>query len=60
MNGNVYAGCGDGVQVWNPSGKLIGKIFLGETSANFQVRAGIPISNIISNANPSLREPAVW
>jgi gluconolactonase len=34
--GNVYAGCGDGVQVWNPSGKLIGKIYLGETSANFR------------------------
>ncbi|KAI0598266.1 D-lactonohydrolase [Biscogniauxia sp. FL1348] len=34
-NGNVYAGCGDGVQVWNPSGKLIGKIYLGEVSANF-------------------------
>ncbi|KAL7939389.1 gluconolactonase-like protein [Trichoderma chlorosporum] len=35
-NGNVYAGCGDGVHVWNPSGTLLGKIFLGETSANFQ------------------------
>jgi gluconolactonase len=35
--GNVYAGCGDGVNVWNPSGKLIGKIFLGATSANFQL-----------------------
>ena len=35
-NGNVYAGCGDGVNVWNPSGKLIGKIYLGTTSANFQ------------------------
>lgn len=34
--GNVYAGCGDGVHVWNPSGKLIGKIYLGGTSANFQ------------------------
>lgn len=34
--GNVYAGCGDGVQVFNPSGKLIGKIYLGETSANFR------------------------
>ncbi|CAG8932842.1 unnamed protein product [Penicillium salamii] len=33
--GNVYAGCGDGVQVWNPSGKLIGKIYVGATSANF-------------------------
>lgn len=34
--GNVYAGCGDGVQVWNPAGTLIGKIFLGATSANFR------------------------
>ncbi|KAL2864278.1 SMP-30/gluconolactonase/LRE family protein [Aspergillus lucknowensis] len=33
--GNIYAGCGDGVQVWNPSGKLIGKIYVGTTSANF-------------------------
>ncbi|KAK7953725.1 lactonohydrolase [Apiospora saccharicola] len=36
VRGNVYAGCGDGVHVWNPSGKLIGKIYLGTTSANFQ------------------------
>ncbi|PON30796.1 hypothetical protein TGAM01_v200216 [Trichoderma gamsii] len=34
--GNVYAGVGDGVHVWNPSGTLLGKIFLGEASANFQ------------------------
>ncbi|KAM0807037.1 hypothetical protein AB5N19_07376 [Seiridium cardinale] len=34
--GNVYGGTGDGIQVWNPSGKLIGKIYLGETSANFR------------------------
>jgi len=33
--GNVYAGCGDGVQVWNPAGKLIGKIYVGTTVANF-------------------------
>ncbi|KAI8629196.1 lactonohydrolase [Xylariaceae sp. FL1651] len=33
--GRVYAGCGDGIQVWNTFGTLIGKIFLGETSANF-------------------------
>jgi len=32
--GNVYSGCGDGVQVWNPSGTLLGKFFLGTTSAN--------------------------
>ncbi|KIY02630.1 uncharacterized protein Z520_01095 [Fonsecaea multimorphosa CBS 102226] len=34
-NGNVYSGTGDGVHVWDPSGKLLGKIFLGTTSANF-------------------------
>ncbi|KAK7052266.1 SGL domain-containing protein [Favolaschia claudopus] len=32
--GNVYAGCGDGVHVWNDEGTLIGKFFLGTTSAN--------------------------
>ncbi|KAK1638071.1 D-lactonohydrolase [Colletotrichum phormii] len=34
--GNVYAGCNDGVHVWNPAGKLIGKIYTGTTAANFQ------------------------
>ena len=34
--GYVYAGCGDGVHVWNPAGQLIGKIYLGSASANFQ------------------------
>lgn len=33
--GRLYAGCGDGIHVFNPAGTLIGKIFLGETSANF-------------------------
>ncbi|KAI7927540.1 levo-lactonase [Pyricularia oryzae] len=33
--GNVYAGCGDGINVWNPSGKLIGKIHIGGGAANF-------------------------
>ncbi|KAI5122872.1 hypothetical protein M0805_003324 [Coniferiporia weirii] len=32
--GRVYAGCGDGVQVWSSTGELIGKLFLGTTSAN--------------------------
>ncbi|KAG6884663.1 hypothetical protein C0993_009187 [Termitomyces sp. T159_Od127] len=32
--GNVYSGCGDGVQVWNNEGTLLGKFFLGSTSAN--------------------------
>ncbi|EEB97353.1 hypothetical protein MPER_03344, partial [Moniliophthora perniciosa FA553] len=26
--GNVYSGCGDGVQVWNSTGILLGKFFL--------------------------------
>lgn len=34
-DGNVWAGCGDGVHVWNPDGVLLGKVFLGETSNNF-------------------------
>ncbi|KAL4750607.1 hypothetical protein BDW72DRAFT_203744 [Aspergillus terricola var. indicus] len=32
--GNVYAGCGDGVHVWSPAGVLLGKIQLPDTSAN--------------------------
>jgi gluconolactonase len=32
--GNVYAGCSDGVQVFNPAGDLLGKFFLGKTAAN--------------------------
>ncbi|KAJ3505757.1 hypothetical protein NLJ89_g7250 [Agrocybe chaxingu] len=32
--GNVYSGCGDGVHVWSPQGTLLGKFFLGTTSAN--------------------------
>lgn len=35
-HGNVYAGCGDGIQVWSPAGTLLGKIYLGNTAANFQ------------------------
>ncbi|KAI0506466.1 D-lactonohydrolase [Xylaria bambusicola] len=33
--GRLYAGVGDGVHVYNTAGTLIGKIFLGQTSANF-------------------------
>lgn len=33
--GNVWAGCGDGLHVWNSQGKLLGKVFIGETSNNF-------------------------
>lgn len=32
--GNVYSGCGDGVQVWSSEGTLLGKFFIETTSAN--------------------------
>ncbi|KZV79538.1 calcium-dependent phosphotriesterase [Exidia glandulosa HHB12029] len=32
--GNVYAGTGEGVQVFNPDGVLLGKFFVGAVSAN--------------------------
>ncbi|KAL9636039.1 MAG: hypothetical protein Q9164_003081 [Protoblastenia rupestris] len=33
--GNVYAGCGDGVNVWNSGGMLVGKIQIEGGCANF-------------------------
>lgn len=33
--GNIYSGCGDGVNVWSPGGKLIGKIYIPGGAANF-------------------------
>jgi len=33
--GNVYAGCGDGIEVWNPAGTLIGIILVPNGVANF-------------------------
>ncbi|KAE8882515.1 hypothetical protein PF005_g29424 [Phytophthora fragariae] len=39
-DGNVWAGCGDGVHVWNPEGVFLGKIYLGETSNNFAFAPG--------------------
>jgi gluconolactonase len=35
LNGNVYSGCGDGVNVWTPGGSLIGKIITPGGAANF-------------------------
>lgn len=36
-DGNVYAGCGDGVHAFDAtSGRLLGKIFVGKTVANFR------------------------
>ena len=35
MHGNVYAGCGDGVNVWSAAGLLLGKIIVPGGVANF-------------------------
>jgi len=35
MQGNVYSGCGDGVNVWSPGGVLLGKILVDGGVANF-------------------------
>jgi len=33
--GNVYSGCGDGLNIWAPTGELIGKIVIPGGVANF-------------------------
>jgi len=33
--GNVYSGCGDGIEVWNAAGTLIGRIMVPGGVANF-------------------------
>ncbi|KAL4739433.1 hypothetical protein BDV11DRAFT_205156 [Aspergillus similis] len=35
LDGNVYSGCGDGVNVWSPGGELIGRILVEGGVANF-------------------------
>ncbi|KAI4207298.1 MAG: hypothetical protein LQ346_000666 [Caloplaca aetnensis] len=35
VHGNVYAGCGDGINVWNSGGMLVGKILIEGGCANF-------------------------
>jgi gluconolactonase len=35
MEGNVYSGCGDGVNVWSPGGVLLGRILVRGGVANF-------------------------
>ncbi|CAK7211681.1 hypothetical protein SCUCBS95973_001197 [Sporothrix curviconia] len=35
MQGNVYSGCGDGINVWSPGGVLLGKILVDGGAANF-------------------------
>ena len=33
--GNVYSGCGDGINVWSPGGVLLGKILIKSGVSNF-------------------------
>ncbi|KAK2017800.1 calcium-dependent phosphotriesterase [Colletotrichum eremochloae] len=35
VHGNVYSGCGDGVNIWSPGGVLLGKILVEGGAANF-------------------------
>ncbi|RMZ68529.1 smp-30 gluconolaconase lre-like region [Pyrenophora seminiperda CCB06] len=46
--GNVWAGCGDGIHVWNPAGKLLGKIWNGVETNNFAFLPGAVL--VFSNA----------
>lgn len=35
LEGNVYSGCGDGLNVWSPGGSLVGKVMCPGGVANF-------------------------
>ncbi|KAG1733912.1 uncharacterized protein EDB91DRAFT_1084296 [Suillus paluster] len=42
--GNVYSGCGEGINVWNAGGTLIGKFYLNSTSAELMfTKSGLVI-----------------
>jgi len=44
--GNIWSGCGDGVQVWNVDGVLLGKVRVEGGSANF---AFVPGGMVVFN-----------
>ncbi|KAF2708152.1 calcium-dependent phosphotriesterase [Pleomassaria siparia CBS 279.74] len=46
--GNVWAGCGDGIHIWNDAGVLLGKIWIGVTANNFAFLPGKVL--VFSNA----------
>jgi gluconolactonase len=35
LSGNIYSGCGDGLNVWSPGGSLIGKVVCPGGVTNF-------------------------
>ncbi|KAJ5105415.1 hypothetical protein NUU61_002762 [Penicillium alfredii] len=37
MDGNVYAGCGHGINVWSPRGIPLGKIFIQTGTSTFSL-----------------------
>lgn len=47
-DGNVWAGCGDGVHVWSSEGTLLGKVWVGVESNNFAFLPGAVL--VFSNA----------
>ncbi|KAJ3555312.1 hypothetical protein NM688_g2648 [Phlebia brevispora] len=55
--GNLYASCGDGVHVWDSTGKLLGKFFLGTVSSNL-VFAGKGHLMILAETNIFLAQIA--
>ncbi|CAI6334404.1 unnamed protein product [Periconia digitata] len=47
-DGNLWAGCGDGLHVWSPQGTLLGKVWIGVDSNNFAFLPGKVL--VFSNA----------
>ncbi|CZR67020.1 related to lactonohydrolase [Phialocephala subalpina] len=51
MDGNVYSGCGDGINVWSPGGVLLGIVKIDGGAANFcfavEVSSGSFAENLI-------------
>lgn len=47
-SGNLWAGCGDGIHIWNAEGSLLGKIWTGRETNNFAFVPGKML--VFSNA----------
>ncbi|KAJ7102954.1 D-lactonohydrolase-like protein [Mycena crocata] len=56
-HGNLYVGCGDGTEVFDPRGTLLGKVFLGVGSANM-IFAGVGRLVILGDTKIYLAEIA--
>ncbi|KAL2068148.1 hypothetical protein VTL71DRAFT_16246 [Oculimacula yallundae] len=68
--GNVYVGCGDGVNIWDPQGKLLGKILVPGGAANFGLGENgmvfmlnenkLFLATLAGNATSTGPKSAVW